>query len=285
MLPVRAGLLAPLGAPLHDPAGRRDRACAGVGGPASTCAAGRARRTLPGVAPGRPARPAVVAQDPQPPRTRTRTRTRTTDRCDRSRGGQPTRPPTVLHRDVAARRPRNRRYIKKTIPPPPDPAWHQFVREFADEHGWGINVTERTQRMLLGMPDTSGAAIRASDVLPMSRIRHPVRRPGGEPVRRGIAWVSPVPVADSAGHEHGGHAELHAELRGHDIGDRAAVVAPRIPRRLLGESNEDGRDARRVGVVPPHYLLGELARPLHVDARRGRGRSPRSAGRSRPPRA
>ncbi|MFD5247231.1 hypothetical protein ACFWIW_22000 [Amycolatopsis sp. NPDC058340] len=50
-------------------------------------------------------------------------------------------------------------------------------REFADEHGWGINVTERTQRvlrMLPGMQDTPGATVRASDVLPMSSIRHPV---------------------------------------------------------------------------------------------------------------
>lgn len=72
--------------------------------------------------------------------------------------------------------------LRHGFPPPPHPAreaaWHQFVREFADEHGWGINVTERTQRvirMLLGMQDTPGAAIRASDVLPMSSIRHPIR--------------------------------------------------------------------------------------------------------------
>lgn len=72
--------------------------------------------------------------------------------------------------------------LRNGFPPPPDPAreaaWRQFVREFADEHGWGINVTERTQRvirMLQGMQDTPGAAIRASDVLPMSSIRHPVR--------------------------------------------------------------------------------------------------------------
>lgn len=72
--------------------------------------------------------------------------------------------------------------LRHGFPPPPDPAreaaWHQFVREYADEHGWGVNVTERAQRvirMLLGMQDTPGSAIRASDVLPMSRIRHPVR--------------------------------------------------------------------------------------------------------------
>ncbi|WP_245633809.1 hypothetical protein [Amycolatopsis jejuensis] len=72
--------------------------------------------------------------------------------------------------------------LRLGFPPPPDPAreaaWRQFIREFSHQHGWGINVTERTQRairMLLGMQDTPGAAIRASDVLPMSRIRHPVR--------------------------------------------------------------------------------------------------------------
>jgi hypothetical protein len=68
------------------------------------------------------------------------------------------------------------------FPVPPDPAreaaWHHFVREYAATHGWGVNVTERAQRairMLLGMQDTVGTAIRASDVLPMSGIRHPVR--------------------------------------------------------------------------------------------------------------
>jgi hypothetical protein len=80
-----------------------------------------------------------------------------------------------LRRDLAAG-------MAHGFPPPPDPAreaaWHQFVREFADEHGWGINVTETVQRairMLLGMQDTPGAAIRGSDVLPLSSIRHPVR--------------------------------------------------------------------------------------------------------------
>ncbi|MFD2420381.1 hypothetical protein [Amycolatopsis pigmentata] len=72
--------------------------------------------------------------------------------------------------------------LRKGFPPPPDPAreaaWHRFVRDHAAAHGWGINVTERAQRvirMLLGMQDTPGAAIRASEVLPMSGIRHPVR--------------------------------------------------------------------------------------------------------------
>ncbi|PKV90289.1 site-specific recombinase XerD [Amycolatopsis echigonensis] len=72
--------------------------------------------------------------------------------------------------------------LRKGFPPPPDPAreaaWHQFVREHAAAHGWSRTVTERAQRairMLLGMQDTPGAAIRASDVLPLSRIRHPVR--------------------------------------------------------------------------------------------------------------
>lgn len=72
--------------------------------------------------------------------------------------------------------------LRKGFPPPPDAdrvaAWHEFVREFADNHGWGVNVTERVHRairMLLGMQNTPGAAIRASEVLPLSGIRHPVR--------------------------------------------------------------------------------------------------------------
>lgn len=68
------------------------------------------------------------------------------------------------------------------FPPPPDAAreaaWHAFVREFATRHGWGRNVTERTHRairILLGTQDTPGAVIKASDVLPLSSIRLPVR--------------------------------------------------------------------------------------------------------------
>jgi hypothetical protein len=80
-----------------------------------------------------------------------------------------------LPRDLAAG-------IRRGFPPPPDPAreraWHQFVREYAAGHGWEARVTERVQRairMLLGMQDTPGAAIKASEVLPMSSIRHPIR--------------------------------------------------------------------------------------------------------------
>lgn len=72
--------------------------------------------------------------------------------------------------------------MRHGFPLPPDTAresaWHAFVRDYAVQHGWARTVTERTQRairMLLGMQDTSGAAIKASDVLPLSGIRHPVR--------------------------------------------------------------------------------------------------------------
>jgi integrase len=72
--------------------------------------------------------------------------------------------------------------LERGFPPPPDDAreraWHQFVREYAAGHGWGDFVTDRVQRVvrvLLGMQDTPGAAIRASDVVPMSSIRYPIR--------------------------------------------------------------------------------------------------------------
>jgi integrase len=72
--------------------------------------------------------------------------------------------------------------MRRGFPPPPDEAreraWHQFVRDYATDHGWSKSVTDRVHRairMLLGMQDTPGAAIKASDVLPMSSIRHPIR--------------------------------------------------------------------------------------------------------------
>jgi hypothetical protein len=38
--------------------------------------------------------------------------------------------------------------LRHGFPPPPDATrqagWHEFVREFADEHGWGINTLETT---------------------------------------------------------------------------------------------------------------------------------------------
>lgn len=89
---------------------------------------------------------------------------------------------------------------------------------------------------------------------------------GSEPFRLGIGRVSPVPVENSAGRQHRRHAELHAQLRGHDIGDRPAVVAAGIPDCPLSEPDADGFDAGRIGTVPPPDLLGELAGPLHVDA-------------------
>ncbi|WP_280316862.1 hypothetical protein [Nocardia wallacei] len=80
-----------------------------------------------------------------------------------------------LPRDLAAGRARG-------FVPPPDPAreaaWHEFVRSHATGHGWNISITEGVQRViriLLGIQDTPGAAIRASDVLVMSSIRMPVR--------------------------------------------------------------------------------------------------------------
>lgn len=72
--------------------------------------------------------------------------------------------------------------LRHGFPPPPDPArqaaWHAFVREFADEHGWGINTLETVQRglrILQGIQDTPGAAFRASEVLPLRDIPLPVR--------------------------------------------------------------------------------------------------------------
>lgn len=72
--------------------------------------------------------------------------------------------------------------LRRGFPPPPDPAreaaWHQFVREHATRHGWSRTCTDKAQRairILLGIQDTPGAAIRASEVLPLSSIHYPVR--------------------------------------------------------------------------------------------------------------
>jgi hypothetical protein len=65
------------------------------------------------------------------------------------------------------------------FPPPPDPgleaAFHQFVREHAREHGWSKGKTatvQRAIRIMLGIQDTPGAAIRRSDVALLTRIKH-----------------------------------------------------------------------------------------------------------------
>ena len=69
--------------------------------------------------------------------------------------------------------------IRNGFPRPPDPAleaaFHQFVRDYATSHGWRRTKTERTHRgirILLGIQDTPGAAIRRSDVALLSRIKH-----------------------------------------------------------------------------------------------------------------
>jgi hypothetical protein len=65
------------------------------------------------------------------------------------------------------------------FPPPPDPgleaAFAQFVRDRAAEHGWPVNYTatiQRAIRIMLGIQDTPGAAIRASDIQLLTRIKH-----------------------------------------------------------------------------------------------------------------
>ena len=65
------------------------------------------------------------------------------------------------------------------FPAPPDPAleaaFHEFVREHAREHGWSNGKTaivQRAIRIMLGIQDTPGAAIRRSDVALLTRIKH-----------------------------------------------------------------------------------------------------------------
>ena len=69
--------------------------------------------------------------------------------------------------------------LRLGFPPPPDPAleaaFGQFVREHAARYGWATCKAERIQRairIMLGIQDTPGAAIRRSDVALLSRIKH-----------------------------------------------------------------------------------------------------------------
>jgi hypothetical protein len=69
--------------------------------------------------------------------------------------------------------------IRNGFPPPPVPgleaAFHQFVRDYASARGWKRTKTEHTHRavrIMLGIQDTPGAAIRRSDVALLSRIKY-----------------------------------------------------------------------------------------------------------------
>jgi hypothetical protein len=69
--------------------------------------------------------------------------------------------------------------MRNGFPPPPDPAleaaYHQFARDYATAHGWARTKTEhvyRAIRIMLGIQDTPGAAIRRSDVALLSRIKY-----------------------------------------------------------------------------------------------------------------
>lgn len=69
--------------------------------------------------------------------------------------------------------------LRNGFPPPPDPAleaaFHQLAREHAQRFGWSEAKAERVQRgirVMLGIQDTPGAAIRRSDVQQLSRIKH-----------------------------------------------------------------------------------------------------------------
>jgi hypothetical protein len=69
--------------------------------------------------------------------------------------------------------------LRNGFPPPPnaglEAAFHQLAREHAQRYGWKKAKAERVQRgirIMLGIQDTPGAAIRRSDVMQLSRIKH-----------------------------------------------------------------------------------------------------------------
>ncbi|WP_024875932.1 hypothetical protein [Saccharomonospora piscinae] len=112
--------------------------------------------------------------------------------------------------------------MRHGFPPPPDlaraAAWHAFARDYALGHGWSKTVTERTHRairMLLGMQDTPGAAIRASDVLPMSSIRHPIRPVLDVITAAGMLADDRVPAVQRWFDQHA--AQLPIDMR-HELG-------------------------------------------------------------------
>ncbi|GIE91621.1 hypothetical protein [Actinoplanes regularis] len=68
------------------------------------------------------------------------------------------------------------------LPPPPLPgleaALMQFVGDHARRYGWTKSKAERVRRavrIMLAIQDTPGAPIRRSDIMLLSRIRHPAR--------------------------------------------------------------------------------------------------------------
>jgi len=86
----------------------------------------------------------------------------------------------VSHRQLVLLDPRDLEAgLRRGFLPPPHPdleaAFHQFVREHAARYGWSKAKAERVQRgirILLGIQDTPGAAIRRSEVALLSRIKH-----------------------------------------------------------------------------------------------------------------
>jgi hypothetical protein len=69
--------------------------------------------------------------------------------------------------------------LRNGFPPPPDPAleaaFRQFVRGHAQRYGWSTQKAGRIQRairIMLGLQDTPGAAIRRSDVALLSQLKH-----------------------------------------------------------------------------------------------------------------
>ena len=128
------------------------------------------------------------------------------------------------------------------FPPPPDPAleaaFHQFVREHAARYGWTTQKAERIQRairIMLGIQDTPGAAIRRSDVALLSQIKHSAAVVADVLAEAGmleedrepavVRWFNaaiadlPAPMRQ----ELGVWFEHHAQRLGHP----AAVAAPR----------------------------------------------------------
>lgn len=176
---------------------------------------------------------------------------------------------------------------RRGFPAPRDPAlaaslW-SFVRDHARRHGWAVGQTERVQRgvrVLLGIQDSPGAPVRASDVALLSTIGLPARTVADVLAEAGMLEDDRVPAlvrwfeAKVAGLP----ADMQSELRVWlDVRRHGSTTPPRLKPRA------EATIRSQLGFAMPallawagtHQSLREISRD-HVHAVLPPSGSPRS---------